>query len=137
MNSWILRIASRHLMPVLLIFSIIILFRGHNNPGGGFIGGLVAASAFVLYAFANSINDTHRVLPVDPHLLIGFGLLSALASGIPALYLQTPFMTGQWTSVNLPLLGELLLGTPLLFDIGVYLVVIGVTLTIIFALEED
>ena len=84
MTSLILRTATRFLMPLLLLFALLLLFRGHNEPGGGFVGGLVVAGAFVLYAIAFGFDAGRRALLVDPSTLLGVGLLVALASGVPA-----------------------------------------------------
>jgi len=98
------------------------------------VGGLVAAAAFALYAIAYDVATARRTLGIDSRTLIGLGLLVALTSGVIGLVAGQPFMTGLWSEYAVPLLGKV--GTPLLFDIGVYLVVIGVTLTIIFGLAE-
>lgn len=135
MHSMILSTATRYLLPLLLMFSIFLLLRGHNEPGGGFVGGLVAAAALALYAMALGLRSARQVLAIDPRTLIYVGLLTAAVSGLPALFRGLEFMTGLWSTQTLPVIGKL--GTPLLFDVGVYLVVIGVTLTIIFALMED
>ncbi len=135
MHSMILSTATRYLLPLLLMFSIFLLLRGHNEPGGGFVGGLVAGAALALYALALGLRSARRVLGLDPRSLIYFGLLTAALSGLPALFRGLEFMTGLWSEQALPVIGKL--GTPLLFDAGVYLVVIGVTLTIIFALMEN
>ncbi len=137
MNSLILKVATRFMLPLLLLFSIFLLLRGHNQPGGGFSGGLVGASAFVLYSFAFGAPETRQALGVDPRGLIGAGLLVALGSGLLAFFVGQPFMTGVWGQLDVPGLGELHLGTPLVFDAGVYLVVIGVTLSIILPLVEE
>lgn len=137
MTSLILSTATRLLLPLLLLFSIFLLLRGHNEPGGGFVGGLVAAAAFALNAIAYGVAAARRLLIIDPRALIGAGLLVAAGSGAVSLVLRQPFMTGQWGSLEHPTLGRLEIGTPLLFDVGVYLVVLGVTLTIIFALAEE
>jgi multicomponent Na+:H+ antiporter subunit B len=137
MNSLILRTATRFMMPLLLLFSVFLLLRGHNEPGGGFSGGLVAAAAFVLYGLAFGMPETRRALPVEPRSLIGAGLLVALASGCLALSAGEPLMSGLWGKVYVPGLGDLDVGTPLLFDVGVYLVVIGVTLSIMLPLAEE
>ena len=133
--SLILSTATRYLLPLLLLFSVFLLLRGHNEPGGGFVGGLVAAAAFALDAIAHGVAQARRLLGVDPRTLMGLGLLIALASGLLGLAGGDPFMTGLWTEGKLPVLGQV--GTPLLFDAGVYLVVIGVILTIVFALSEE
>lgn len=135
--SLILRTAARYLMPILLLFSVFLLFRGHNKPGGGFIAGLVAAAAFSLYAIANDVRAARRLVRVEPQTLLGAGLLLALSSGVVSLVAGREFMTGVWGYVRLPLIGELYLGTPLFFDIGVYAVVIGVALMDVFTLAEE
>lgn len=135
MTSLIFSTATRYMLPLLLLFSIFLLLRGHNEPGGGFVGGLVAAAAFALYAFAFNVENARQALRVDPRVLIGVGLLIAVGSGTVSLFGSLPFMTGQWSEQPIPILGKL--GTPVLFDVGVYLVVVGVTLTIIFALAES
>lgn len=134
-RSLLLPVAARYLVPLMLIFSVFLLQRGHNEIGGGFVGGLVAASALMLYAIAISPQSLRRLLPAPPSLFIGIGLTAALISGmIPALY-GRPFMTGLWLKYPIPVIGKL--GTPLLFDTGVYLVVIGVVLWILLTAAED
>lgn len=135
-RSLILTTATRYLLPLMLLFSLFILFRGHNEPGGGFIGGLIAAAAYSLYGFACGMDAAAVVLRVPPRLLIGFGLLTAVFSGlIPVLSLGEPFLTAMWSTIEMPAIGKL--GTALLFDIGVYMTVIGVTMLIIFTVAED
>jgi multicomponent Na+:H+ antiporter subunit B len=136
-TSLILRTATRFLLPLLLLLSVFLLFRGHHEPGGGFSGGLVAAAAFVLYRFAFGVEEVRRVLPLDTRALLGVGLLVAAGSGSLALLAGRPLMTGLWAQVPVPGVGDLDLGTPLLFDVGVYLTVVGVTLSIILPLAEE
>lgn len=136
MASLILRTTARYLMPLLLIFSVLMFMRGHNQPGGGFAGGLVAATAFVLHSIAFGAAEARRVLQVEPRWLIGTGLLATFASGVIGLLTNGVFLSGVWGDLQLPGFESVELGTPILFDLGVYLVVIGVTLTIVFALEE-
>lgn len=137
MTSLILRTATRFLVPLLLLFSLFLLFRGHNEPGGGFSGGLVAASAFILYRFAFGAEKAREALPSDLQPVIGAGLLLAVGDGALALLANQPLMTGLWGRVSAPGLGSLDIGTPLLFDVGVYLTVVGVTLLIILSLAEE
>jgi multicomponent Na+:H+ antiporter subunit A len=136
-GSVILRSATRLLITLLFVLALFLLWRGHNEPGGGFIGGLVAAGAFALYLIAFGERAARRLLRVDPRDLIGAGLAVAVVSGLFAAVAGGAFMTGQWTTLYL---GEgiepLKLGTPLLFDIGVFLAVIGFVLTIVLALEQ-
>jgi multicomponent Na+:H+ antiporter subunit B len=135
MNSVILSTATRYLLPLLLLLSVYLLLRGHNLPGGGFVGGLVAAAAFALYTIAHGVKAAKEVLRIDPRTFIGFGLLTALLSACLSLFAGLPFMTGLWTKDKVVILGKA--GTPVLFDIGVYIVVLGVVLTIIFSLAEE
>lgn len=138
MRSLILTTTARFLLPLLLLFSLSLLLRGHDEPGGGFSAGLVAATAFALYAFApgegRGAGAERRLLQVEPRTLTGAGLLVAALSGVAPLLGGRAFLTGLWMRVDAPLLGSIELGTPLLFDVGVYLVVAGVTLTGIFEL---
>lgn len=135
MRSIILSTATRYLMPLLLIFSIFLLLRGHNEIGGGFVSGLVAAASITLYTIAHDVTAARQLILIDPRTLIGLGLLTALVSGLLPVISGSPFLTGIWLQNPLPVLGKV--GTPLLFDIGVYLVVIGMALLIIFTLAEE
>jgi multicomponent Na+:H+ antiporter subunit B len=135
MNSLILRTTTQLLITVLLLFSVFLLLRGHDLPGGGFLGGLMAATALALYAIANGLVMARLLLRVPPQALIGVGLAAAVVAGLWALTSGDPFLTGLWWVVSLGE-QELKLSTVLLFDIGVYLVVVGVVLTMLFGLEE-
>ncbi len=135
MTSSILQTAARVLMPLLLLFAVFLLLRGHNQPGGGFVGGLVVAASFVLYAIAFSVDAARRALPIRPSRLLGVGLLVALSSSLPAALIGRPFMTAIWTEIAAGST-SLAVGTPLIFDVGVFLTVIGVVLTIVFTLSE-
>lgn len=139
MNGVILQTATRFMMPLLLLFSIFLLVRGHNMPGGGFIGGLVGAAAFALYALAFDVVTAQRVLRIDARSLIGIGLSIALSAAVLPLLWNLPLLTHRYSWIELPVFGfgELPLGTPLLFDLGVYVTVVGVSLTIIFSLVEE
>jgi len=138
MDSLILRTAARVIMPLQLAFSLVLLLRGHNEPGGGFIGGLVAACGIALHGVAHGIPAARRLLRVPPQMLIGLGLLLAAASGFAGVFQGLPFMTGLWGgSVPTLVAGELKFGTPLLFDTGVYLVVAGVAVLMVFSMAED
>lgn len=135
MQSLILSTATRAIFPLMLLFSVFLLLRGHNEPGGGFVGGLVAATAFAMYATAYDVERARRALHVEPRTLIGVGLATAGGSGLVGLVAGAPFLTGLWVPRPLPVIGKI--GTPLVFDIGVYLVVLGVVLTMMFTLAED
>lgn len=137
MRSLILVTAARPLVPLLLLFSIFLLLRGHNEPGGGFAGGLVAAAAFTLLAISRDPATARRALFVEPQTLIGLGLLVAIGAGVVGLLMGDPLLTGQWFEIALPGGLMLELGTPLVFDVGVYLVVLGATLTMVLTLAEE
>lgn len=127
----ILPAAVRWVVPVQYVFSIYLLLRGHNLPGGGFIGGLVLASALVL----RTMVDPKRAPKFDLIALSGIGLLVALASAMLPVLLGRTFFTGVWAGeIWLPTLGKLKLGTPLYFDIGVFLVVTGVATKLLLVL---
>lgn len=132
-NTVILHTASLFLLPLQLLFSFFLLLRGHDEPGGGFIAGLVAAGAFVLYLFAHGVSSTKRILRVEPHDLMGVGLMMGLLAALPALFFGEPMLTAQWWSFYLGD-SEVKLSTVLLFDLGVYLVVMGSILTIVMSL---
>ena len=95
-TSPIFKTGARMLMPLLLLFAVFLLRRGHNEPGGGFVGGLVAAAAFALYLMAYGVERARRALFVKPLTLLGVGLLVALISSIPAAVRGQPFLTAQW-----------------------------------------
>jgi len=135
MNSIILRATSGFLTTLLVVVSLLVLVRGHNEPGGGFIGGLLAASGFAIYALAHGAPASRRLLRFDPRSVLGAGLVTAIAAGAVALVDGRMFLTGIWSSVKIPVIGKL--STVLLFDVGVYLVVLGTTLLILFALDEE
>ena len=135
-STTILKTASNYLLPVLLLFSVFILLRGHYLPGGGFVGGLIASIAFILHAFANGLERTKDLLMIHPGFLIPAGLAVSFLSGlVPVVLFDIPFMTGLWSHEPVAILGSI--GSALFFDIGVYLVVNGVTMTIIFTISES
>lgn len=133
MQSIILRTASPVLMALQVLLAIWLFLRGHNQPGGGFVGGLVGASAIVLYTIAFGAEAARNALRLKPHSLIAWGLLIAITSGLFSFFGGENFFSGQW--LTLPLLGKI--GTPVMFDIGVFSVVLGVVLSMIFALESE
>ena len=132
MTSIILRTATRYMFPPLFVFSIYVLLRGHHYPGGGFVGGLFAGSAFALYSLAYSVRAARSLLRIDPRDISSVGLAVALLSGVPPLFCDNAFLTGTWWDLHF-----VEIGTPLIFDIGVYLVVFGVLMTLVFSLGEE
>jgi multisubunit Na+/H+ antiporter MnhB subunit len=136
-ESVILQIAARHMQPLLIVLSLIVLYRGHNEPGGGFIGGLMLGAAYILYAMAFGVIKTNEKLFFKPVNLTAMGLLLALLSGIPSLFYGLPVMTGQWATLFAESAFELKLGTPLLFDVGVYFTVAGMLMLVMFSIMEE
>jgi multicomponent Na+:H+ antiporter subunit B len=136
MNSVILQIATKYVRWLLVFFAIVALFRGHNQPGGGFIGGLLVSLSVVFYSFAFDANTAKAKLKLQPEGYIAFGLLLIILSVLPGLLKGKVLMSGVWTTFDLPIFGELKLGTPFLFDIGVFLAIIGVMLMFFFSLNE-
>jgi len=135
MRTLIFRTAAPYLTALMLLFSVFVLLRGHNEPGGGFIGGLIAASAFAIHGIAFGVPTVRRALHFHPIAISGFGLLLAALSGLVSLVFGVPFLTGLWTSPSL--LGVTVdLSTVMIFDIGVYLVVVGAITSIALGLED-
>jgi len=132
MNSVILRAATRLISGLVLMSSIYLLWRGHHLPGGGFIAALVAATGFALMVLAQGPAAVRSGMRVGPQYLIAVGILLVCGAGMAGLIEQKPFLTGLWWPRQ-----EALVGTPLLFDTGVFLVVLGAILTVLLALEED
>ena len=131
MTSIILKAATRLIGVIVLMFSLYLLWRGHHSPGGGFIAALVAATGISLVILSDGAQVVRRGLFVSPQLLMGAGLMSSLTAGGLALVEGLPFLTGLWWPPE-----NVVAGTPLLFDVGVFLVVVGAILTVLLALEE-
>ncbi|MFO7979108.1 MAG: MnhB domain-containing protein [Bacteroidales bacterium] len=136
-NTILLQIAARHLQPLLIILSVVVLYRGHNEPGGGFIGGLMLGSAYILQAMAMGVQKTQKALYFKPLNLTASGLLLAIISGLPGLFAGSPFMSGRWATLFEGTFMELKLGTPLLFDAGVYVTVAGMLMLVMFSIMEE
>ena len=134
MKTIIFRTASDYLLPLLLLFSVFILLRGHYLPGGGFVGGLIASIAFVIHSFANGLEKTRNIIKFHPGFLMPIGLVFAIGAGAAPWIVGQPLMSGLWFDDPFPVIG--MVGSALFFDTGVYLVVIGVSLTIIFTISE-
>lgn len=120
MSSLIFRVCSHLILPFALLLSLYLLWRGHNEPGGGFVGGLVAAAGFASFALPRDQAALRRLLPIDSLQLMALGLAVALLSGLFSLLSGGAYLTHVWTEV-----GGVALGTALMFDVGVYLTVLG------------
>jgi multicomponent Na+:H+ antiporter subunit B len=136
MRTVIMRTIAPYLTALMLLFSVFVLLRGHNEPGGGFIGGLIAASAFAIYGIAGGVETVRRAIRFHPMAISGSGLFLAALSGLPSIVARVPYLTGLWSDIDVFGLG-IFLSTPLFFDIGVYLVVVGSLTSIALALGEQ
>lgn len=136
MNTIIFRTIAPILAAIMVVFSVFVLLRGHNEPGGGFIGGLIAASAVAIYGISDGVDEVRNALRVDPLSIAGFGVFIAGFAGLVSLGYDVPFLTGIWTSFDVGGT-EVAISTPLVFDIGVYLAVVGTISAIALALEEN
>jgi multisubunit Na+/H+ antiporter MnhB subunit len=132
MQSIILKTATRLMVGLLLIFSFYLLLRGHHEPGGGFSAALVAGTAFALFVIAEGPAKVRAAIRLRATTIAMIGLAVAVLSGLPALLLNRPFLTGVWWGRS----AQALVGTPLLFDIGVFLAVLGAILAVLITLEE-
>jgi len=137
MTDVILTTASRFLFPLFLSYSVFLLARGHNDPGGGFIAGLVASAAFALYSLAFSPAAARRMLLLPPRLIVACGLLLSLASGLAGMAGRQAYLVARWWELAVPGHEPVKVGTPLLFDAGVFLVVLGMVTGIILVLQEE
>ena len=135
MNTVIFRTIAPFLTALMMVFSVFVLLRGHNEPGGGFIGGLIGASALAIYGIACGVAPVRRAMVLHPMAISALGLLLSGLSGLPAFAAGLPYLTALWTYPTV--FGtELPLSTVLVFDIGVYLVVLGAITSILLGLEE-
>lgn len=136
MNTLIFRTIAPVIVVVTLTFSVFVMLRGHNEPGGGFIGGLIAASALAILGIAAGPQAVRRALKADPLAYAGFGVVVAGLSGFLSMAYGVPYLTGLWAFLDLGE-GEIALSTPMIFDIGVYFVVFGTISAVALALEEE
>jgi len=137
MESVIFQTIARQALYVIILFSLFLLGRGHNEPGGGFIGGLMTAAAIVIQYLAFNLEMVKKALPFDGIKLIALGLLFAVGTGLGTMFQYGIFMDHVFAWVQLPFFGGLELTTAFLFDLGVYLVVVGGIITIITAIGEE
>ena len=136
MKTVIFRTIAPALTAIMVVFSIFVLLRGHNEPGGGFIGGLIAASAIAIYGIAVGVENVRKALRFDPISMAGFGVFIAAFAGLLSIGQSLPFLTGLWGYIPF---GEtkITVSTPMLFDIGVYFAVVGTIGAVALALEEE
>lgn len=132
MQSIILKTATRLMVGLMLVFAVYLLLRGHHEPGGGFVAALVSGTAFALLAITEGPAQLRRAIRVRPSAISMTGLGVAAAAGFPALFTGKPYLTGIWWKS-----GAISLGTPLIFDVGVFLAVLGAIVSLLLALEES
>ncbi|QDH66182.1 monovalent cation/H+ antiporter subunit A [Pseudomonas azotoformans] len=127
----------RLLLPIALVVSFYLFMRGHNQPGGGFVAGLVMSVAFILQYMVAGTQWVEAQMSLRPMRWMGFGLLSATLTGIGALFVGYPFLTTHTWHFSLPLLGDIHVASALFFDVGVYAMVVGSTLLMLTALGHQ
>jgi multicomponent Na+:H+ antiporter subunit B len=135
MNTLIARTIAPVLTALMLLFSVFVLLRGHNEPGGGFIGGLIAASALAIFGIIRGTGAVRRAIVFHPLSIASAGLLMSCLAGLISIVFAVPFMTGLWIYPEIAGV-EVPLSTVMLFDVGVYLVVVGAVTSIALSLEE-
>ncbi len=120
------------MVGLMLVFAVYLLLRGHHEPGGGFSAALVTGTAFALFAITEGPGRLRQAIRIRPEIISATGLTLGAGSGLPALVMGKPYLTGAWWSFN-----TLALGTPMIFDMGVFLAVLGAILAVLLALEEN
>lgn len=135
--SPLLATGARTMIPTLVIFSVYVLVVGHDAPGGGFAGGLLGAAALLLVYLAFGDRGVRRALPTEPEIIAGTGLAIAIAAGALGLVVDDALLAGLKASTTLPLIGEVKVTSVLVFDIGVYLVVLGLVAAAIVRLGGE
>lgn len=133
----IIQTATKVVFFIIFLFAIHIFFAGHYTPGGGFVGGLLSASAIVLLLLAFDIQTIKKALPFNYTVIIAIGLILALGTASASILFDVPFFTHAYDYFDLPLFGKTSLHSAMLFDLGVYLVVVGATMNIIFSIGSD
>ncbi|MDX2356127.1 Na+/H+ antiporter subunit A [Dietzia sp. PP-33] len=133
-RSLVLEVTTRLVFPTMMVLSLFFFFAGHNNPGGGFAGGLVAGLALVLRYLAGGRYELGEAIPVDAGRILGVGLLLAAGTATASMFLGAPALSSATFEATLPVFGEVKFVTALLFDAGVYLIVVGLVLDILRSL---
>jgi multicomponent Na+:H+ antiporter subunit A len=133
-RSLVLDVGIRAAFHTVLLFSVFLLFAGHNAPGGGFIGGLVAGAAFMLRYVGGGAGDVQRV---PSEVLLGGGVVVAVGTGMASLVAGGDFLESGYRQLDLPVLGKVSLTSVLAFDVGVYLVVVGLVIGVLRSLGRE
>lgn len=133
-RSLVLEVATRIIFPLIMVLSAYLFFAGHNTPGGGFAGGLTAGLALVLRYLAGGRYELGETLPLDAGKVLGTGLALSAGTAVTSLLLGAPVLSSAVLHLDVPLLGDIKLVTALFFDLGVYLIVVGLVLDILRSL---
>lgn len=136
-NNIILRTTTSLIAFILLAFSVYLLLAGHNSPGGGFVGGLMTSAVIILLYITHGIEAVTKMIPINFRKIIPIGLLIALLTGVGSFLFNVPFLTQTFGTFHIPFFGEIELATAMLFDLGVYITVLGATITIIYTIASD
>lgn len=136
-NNVILRTGAKISFFIIILFSVYIFFAGHNTPGGGFVGGLLTTGGIVLLLLAYDLKTVKKLLPINFMIIVALGLLLSLGMASASLIFDVPFFTHAFDHFHLPILGETMLHSATIFDLGVYLVVVGSAMTIIQTMGGD
>ena len=136
-NDMMIQTTMRFITIIVFAFSFYLFFAGHDSPGGGFVGGLMTASAILVLYLAFDIKKINKAIRINFTTMIGVGLLLAVGTGMVSMFFDYPFLTQFFDYFHFPVFGEVELTTALTFDLGVYLVVVGAAMTIILAIAED
>lgn len=136
-NNVILQTVTKIVVFIILTFAVYLFFSGHNNPGGGFIGGLVLASAFILLFMAFDVDTIEKGIPFDFKMVAASGVFIAVSTGWGAFLFGKPFLSQAFSYFDIPYFGKTHLATITIFEAGVALAVVGVVVTIILSISED
>ncbi|MBN6205152.1 Na(+)/H(+) antiporter subunit B [Ralstonia pickettii] len=136
-NNIILRTVTKIVVFIILTLAVYLFFAGHNSPGGGFIGGLVLASAFVLLFIVYDMDTIRKAIPFDFKKVAALGALLSVGTGMGAFIFDVPFLSHAFAYFDFPFFGKVELTTVTIFEAGVSLVVVGVVITIILSISED
>ena len=136
-NDVVLKTVTKLVVFILLTFGFYVFFAGHNNPGGGFIGGLIFSSAFILMFLAFNVADVLESLPIDFKALMVIGSLLSAITAITPTFFGKPFLSQYDATIAIPLLGNIHVTTVTVFELGILLSVVGVIVTVMLALSGE
>ncbi|WP_428389976.1 MnhB domain-containing protein [Mucisphaera sp.] len=137
MSSLILRVCMRLILPIGLVFALYMAFKGHNEPGGGFIGGLMAAATLAIFRMSCGPNELDKLLPCHPRVLVSAGLAIAILTAVAPLLVGDAFLQSYLTDIYLPFGDKIHIASAMFFDVGVFLVVVGICIGMIGRFSEE